>query len=375
MVHFRDFPGVALIRYFQRSSLLLAARVCEFWGARAIALRLVEKVLRRFPRNRRLALWAGRLAFHLNRTERALQCVLLAWPRLQPKELTGDRVGALAASLPRRDAAWILVSLGDYWRRQGEARRALSFLDRALALGCHTSSLFFQRGWCLLQLDAPEEALRNFQEARLMGERGPLLSFNLAVALSRLGRYSEALRYFQEAQRRGMKGEELHNNMGFCLFQLHRYREAEACLEEAFLLSGGDVEFGVNLAACYLKNGKAEQALDLLLRLKRSSACDPVLLNNLAFALEACGRGEEALAQYQEAAAIASEKDKPIYLLNLASCLVDLGRYGEALALCHRLAGEVSDRRLWSLRASILAELGEAAAATECYRRALGFTG
>lgn len=375
MIHFWGNPWTAVARSLHQGVFLLAARVSEAVGAKRTALWLLEKLLERFPRHRRLYLWAGRLCFQLGRLERALRHILAAWPRLGEEELTGERIGTLAGNLPRRDAAWILATVGDYWRRKGEVKRALSFFDRALAQGCASAVLLSSRGLCLLALGSVEEALRNFQEARALGGKNAALCFNTAVALSRLGRYGEALRYYEEARRLGFGGMELYNNLGFCLYHLHRYQEAESHFAEAYRLSSGDIEIGSNLAACYLKTGKAEEALKLLEELRQRDPRDPVLLNNLAFALESCGRREEALKLYQEAAELAGEGKNHLYLLNLASCLVDLGRYAEALALCHRLAGKMNDRRLWSLRASILAELGEVSAATEYYRRALGLTG
>ncbi|RDV84744.1 tetratricopeptide repeat protein [Ammonifex thiophilus] len=375
MIHFWGNPWTAVKHGLHQGFFLLTARLSEAVGAKRASLWFLEKLLGRFPRHRRLHLWAGRLCFQLGRLQRAFFHLLAAWPRLGEEELTGERIGTLAGNLPRRDAAWILATVGDYWRRKGEARRALSFFDRALALGCASAALLSSRGLCLLALGSVEEALRNFQEARLLGGRNAALSFNMAVALSRLGRYGEALRYYEEARRLGFGGAELHNNLGFCLYHLHRYQEAEFHFAEAYRLSSGDIEVGSNLAACYLKMGRAEEALRLLEKLQQRYPRDPVLLNNLAFALESCGRKEEALKLYQEAAELAGEGENHLYLLNLASCLVDLGRYAEALALCHRLAGKVNDRRLWSLRASISAELGEVPAATEYYRRALGLTG
>ncbi|RPF46976.1 tetratricopeptide repeat protein [Thermodesulfitimonas autotrophica] len=371
-------PVPKLRSCFKKARLLSAgARLCARFGFEEIALSLVERALGEEPHRVELHLQAGELSFKLGRMDRAVEHVRHLWPGSRAERGVFDfEAGPLRGAAPAffKERAWILAAIGSHLLGAHEPGRALSYINRAIAAGLTHSSVLNLKGLCLLRLGQTEEALKAFQDARAAGGRSAGLLVNMGIALNRLGRYAEALRCYEEAQRLGAGGVELFNNKGFSLFFLRRYDEATACFELAQAMEPQDT-VRANLALCYFKTGRVGRAIQLLKELVEKNPEDPVLLNNLALCLEAAEKHHEALALYKKAAAIGGP-ERNTFLVNQAACLAGMGRFEEAQKIIERLE-EVApqDERVWSLKASIMAELGREGEAVDCYRRALGLTG
>ncbi|MGQ9513157.1 tetratricopeptide repeat protein [Thermodesulfitimonas sp.] len=362
----------------KRTRLLSAgARFCACFGFNEVALALVNRALREEPQRVELHLQAGELSFKLGQMDRAVEHVRHLWLGFCAERSGGDpEAGLLRGTTPTffKERAWVLAAIGSHLLDAREPGRALSYINRALAAGLTHSTVLNLKGLCLLRLGEIEEALKAFQDARAAGGRSASLLVNMGIALNRLGRYAEALRCYEEAQRLGAGGVELLNNKGFSLFFLRRYDEATACFELALGMEPQDT-IRANLALCYFKTRRVSKAIQLLRELVEKNPEDPVLLNNLAMCLEATDRRHEALALYKKAVAIGGP-ERNTFLVNQAACLAGMGRFEEAQKLVERLE-EVApqDERVWSLKASIMAELGQEGEAANCYRRALGLTG
>jgi predicted TPR repeat methyltransferase len=96
----------------------------------------------------------------------------------------------------------------------------------------------------------------------------------------------------------------------------------------------------------------------------------PSVLTNLGAVRLKLGRPEEALAVLQEA--LAREPDNGEALGHCAAAHAELGHPREALALFDRaLAIDSQQPALWTLRGSVLRELGQHDAAAESFRQAL----
>ncbi|MEW6771764.1 MAG: tetratricopeptide repeat protein [Bacillota bacterium] len=371
---------LAVLKSWLKSPLLCktGARFCAALGLEEAALWLVERALREYPQRTDLNLHAGQLCFKLGRIERAVWHIKRLWSQSG----SGGNIFHLESitswpGLPKglKDRGWILAAVGSYLLSCGEPGRALSYFNRALAAGLGYSTILNQKGLCLLSLGRVEEALKFFQEARAAGGRDAGLLLNTALALNRLGRYAEALECYEKAQRLGADGANLLNNKGFSLFNLRRYDEAACCFELAQEMEPQSTTARANLAVAYVRLGRIDEALAILTALVEKDPEDGVLLNNLAVSLEAAGRRLEALALYKKAVALGGPESHTFFL-NQAACLAGLERFDEALAIFEHLAKVVpEDRRIWSLKASILAELGRRREAADCYRRALGLTG
>ncbi|HIE11984.1 MAG TPA: tetratricopeptide repeat protein [Desulfotomaculum sp.] len=353
------------------------ARVCATLGFEETALGFVEQALQEHPHRADLHLRAGRLCFKLGRIDRAVWHIKRVWPYSR----SSGTVFYLesAATLPElsrnpKDQGWMLAAIGSHLLSAGEPGRALAYFNRAIATGLDHSAVLNQKGLCLLSLDQPEEALKLFQEARVIGGRNVAVLINTALALNRLGRFAEALRCYEEAQGLGAEGAGILNNKGFSLFHLRRYEEAAACFELARELDPQET-VTANLALCHFKSGRVTEAFSILRGLVERQPEDAVLLNNLAVCMETTERRLEALALYKKAVTLGGP-ERQSFLINQAACLAGLQRFEEALVLLEDALKSVpADARVWSLKASILAELGHQGEASDCYRRAFGLTG
>ncbi|MEW6447317.1 MAG: tetratricopeptide repeat protein [Bacillota bacterium] len=358
------------------------ARLFATLGLEEAALWFIDRALEERPQRADLHLRAGRLCFKLGRIDRAIWHIKHVWP--YNRSNSGVFYLESAASSPEatrdlKDRGWMLAAIGSHLLSAGEPGRALAYFNRALATGLNRSTILNQKGLCLLALDQPAEALKLFQDARAAGGRNVSVLFNMGLALNRLGRFAEALRCYEEARRLGAEGADILNNMGFSLFHLRRYDEATACFELARELDPQDTVIA-NLSLCYFKTGRVTEAISILKGLVDRKPDDPVLLNNLAVCMEASQRRQEALSLYKKAVTLSGpEKSGPernTFLINQAACLAGAERFEEALDLLEEILKTApADARVWSLKASILAELGRQGEAWDCYRRAWGLTG
>lgn len=360
------------------------ARVCATLGLKETALWFIDRALQEHPHRADLHLRAGQLCFKLGRIDRAVWHIKQSWPYSRSNAgifYLESAVSCPEASRNLKDRGWMLATIGSHLLSAGEPGRALAYFNQAIATGLNHSTVLNQKGLCLLSLDQPEEALKLFQDARTTGGRDIAVLINTALTLNRLGRFTEALRCYEEAQRLGAESADILNNKGFSLFHLKRYDEAAACFELARELdpsvcqTGGQETVTANLALCYFKTGRLTEAISILWGLVERQPDDPVLLNNLAVCMEANERRLEALGLYKKAATLGGPQ-RQIFLINQAACLAGLQRFDEALSLLEDiLKAAPADARVWSLKASILAELGRQGEAFYCYRKALGLTG
>ncbi len=369
-------PLLKLKKYLKPSGPLLAgAWILEWVGLEETSLWLVRRVLGADSRRPELHFWAGRLCFKTGLIDQAVSHFRVAWPTGWDGNLIPERFLSKKKGVPRGDSAWMLAAIGGWLLQRGEPARALSFLNRAISAGCRNSTVVNLKGLCLLTMGSTTESLRLFREALLSGGNNAHVCLNTALAFNRLRQYDKALPLYDRAQRLGAKGFLVLNNRGYSLYSLKRYEEAAACFISAREEDPSDATAEANLGACYLKLGRLKDAERCIGNALLKSPHDPVFLNNMAFILQANGQRLEALELFKKASAAAGDKNE-VFLLNQTACLVELGRYEEALSMCALLSQLApGDRRVWSVKASILADLGRRREATDCYRRALGLTG
>jgi tetratricopeptide (TPR) repeat protein len=226
-----------------------------------------------------------------------------------------------------------------------------------------------------------EEALREFRrviELRPTDTSAPLFLGLIAI---RQARWEEAADALRQATVSGVPRPAALHNLGFALEQLNRLDEAEAAYGDAASRAKDDarVMLGWSIVAlkrgdnkvaqsrlaraCELLDGKAVPALwywaatlaasgqddlDNALRTAREGVAaypkNPVLQNNLAVLLEACGdlQGAETMLR----AALAEDAALPQVSKNLADILYRNGRYeeaGEAYERAAKLNPELGD--------------------------------
>jgi len=92
-----------------------------------------------------------------------------------------------------------LVALGTaIMLLEGNARRALGFIDRAIAVDSNHAWAWMRRGFGLIYVGQPDEALASFARAERLSPLDPFI-FNIHIGIGlahfTAGRYKEAVRY------------------------------------------------------------------------------------------------------------------------------------------------------------------------------------
>jgi tetratricopeptide (TPR) repeat protein/SAM-dependent methyltransferase len=124
-----------------------------------------------------------------------------------------------------------------------------------------------------------------------------------------------------------------------------------------------------HLGIIALQRGQPEAAIDMIGRALAVNNRVPDCHYNLAFALQALGRSNEAVGHYQQAT-----KLKPDYVeahTNLGNALKDVGRYDDAAASYERVIGLKPSAEAHYNLANALAPLGRWEEATTHYQRAI----
>ena len=82
---------------------------------------------------------------------------------------------------------------------EGEATKALHFIDQVLLMDPNHAEAWNVKGTCLDQLGNCEEALRSYDAAIVLDPSNADILFNKALALKKLGREKEAQQVMDEA--------------------------------------------------------------------------------------------------------------------------------------------------------------------------------
>lgn len=349
-------------------------RLLNRLGFETRVLNLIEDTLRCHPDQTELHIEAGRLYLRRGQFDKSAWHFSRVNPALDPADFVPWLENLLDEDHEEviTDRASVLYALGLWYLKTGDPARALEYLKGIRTHRSHPG-VYNQRGLCHLSLGQYREALQMFGIAWRSGRPDPEIMYNQGVVHVKLKAYEQALDLFERAQRRGFSNVDLLNNKGYCLFHLGRYREAVLSYETARKLAPGDVIVLSNLAVGYTKLRRFNDASDCYRAAIRLDPSDAMLRNGYGLCLQSAGRYGEALEQHERAAEL---EPGPLNLGNRALCLQRMGRREQALAAYDAILAEhPDDRRVWGMRADLLAELGRGEEAADALNRSLGLTG
>jgi len=254
--------------------------------------------------------------------------------------------------------------LGLIEQGRGRLRKALDYLDRAVAVDAADVSALVNRASLLAVLGRPEDALtsldralaRKPDQAEILANRGALLQSlgrtgeavtafeqalarnpgiaeawdNLATALAAMGETDRALGAFDRALALAPNNPLTHYNKANCLAAMDRHAEALACYDRALAIRPGWAEAENNRANSLRGLGRDAMAL---LGFERALAAQPDhagAARNRADLLRTMNRHADALAAYDRFLAM-HPRDCDA-MAGRGNVLLDLGRYDDALA-------------------------------------------
>lgn len=224
-------------------------------------------------------------------------------------------------------------------------------------------------GLCYMGLEEYFHAVRYLKKALSAKPDNEVFRFNYASALLKIGNYRQALTELQQLKRQ--ETPLVYAAMGYCYGELGRFDEGIRQYEKALGLSPDDVEYLLNQAVLYVKNGNSEEALQILKALLQKNPADPDLYNNIAWIYEEAQAYKEAEDNYYRGLTLSSGNLQIAY--NLICCLNKQGKYLEAMEVVHYLENDPGSAQLaCSCLARIYENLGADKAAVDCYNKALG---
>ncbi|HEY5490604.1 MAG TPA: tetratricopeptide repeat protein [Gemmatimonadaceae bacterium] len=266
-------------------------------------------------------------------------------------------------------------NLGVAFYKAGMLDEGVREFRRVLDLRASDTQARFYLGMVHIRQGKFSEAAAHFQEAAGSRLAKPAVFHNLALALEQLGRTDEAREALEEAVRRGGG---LEPRILLALGVLHlregNAQEADAVLMTARPLYGqrapGAVWFHYAALAAAL-GGHLDKAISLLTEGTQAYPHAATLYNNLAAALEAKGRFDEAQAAAEKG--MHEETGIPQLHKNLGDLYYRNGQLDEALEAYQRAVkfSEHPGVDVWRKLGNIRLQRNERAEAIQCWEAAL----
>jgi predicted O-linked N-acetylglucosamine transferase (SPINDLY family) len=254
--------------------------------------------------------------------------------------------------------------------RAGDLERALSLLDKVIALAPGHASALCNRGLALQGLGRFGAALESYDLALTVKHDHAIAHFNRANLLKELGRRDDALRGYEQAVAFNPGFVLAHYNRGVLLQQLADWDAAAACYDRAIAIDASFVDAHYNRGLVRQQCGRWTDALadyDRAIALRAGHAeahCNRAVvlqrMERLDEALASCDRAILLRGAYPEA-----YSNRGIVLHKQRRLAEALASFDEAIALKKEFANAHANR------GHVLRDLKQFAAAIESYDRAL----
>ena len=215
-------------------------------------------------------------------------------------------VGGLVAGLFSAPMSGLLFLLWDeahgfkrmamlFLHNENFAQKAVSYIDKAIALAPADPQLWNLRGVAWSQLDKPERAAADWRKAAELRPQDPEPHLNLGVDCIRRGKYDEAIQAFDEALKRNPEDAAVHNNLGVVLERRGELDRAIVHYDKAIAIRSDYANAYSNRGHAHFRQGDHHGAI---------ADCDQALALNPRFPMALVNRGHalSALGQHQAAA-------------------------------------------------------------------------
>jgi tetratricopeptide (TPR) repeat protein len=251
-----------------------------------------------------------------------------------------------------------LVNLANYYHKSGKYAEALDLYKQILEEDPGNADVKVGMSDAYFKMGQTDLALRGLDEV-LARDPGHLMALHsLGNLYVDLGRGMDALQVAERALAVDAGDGESHFIKGIALQQLGRKSEAVEAYGRALKLAPDMPEIYGNLATLYVEDGRTAEALELAETALELAPGRVDLLYVKGSALNAAGRGDEALVQFGKATG-ADPSYVPAYL-GAASVYFARGELDSVIALCDRALAVPSGHsaHAYGVRASAKARLG-----------------
>jgi tetratricopeptide (TPR) repeat protein len=136
-------------------------------------------------------------------------------------------------------------------------------------------------------------------------------AFKAATELTQAGKFDEAIAAYNDISAKSPSIPEVHYNLGFIYSQKKDWPNAEAAYKKALELKPSYSEANAGLLRVYQESGQAEKVTELA----AAAGNDPKVQFNLGVTFLNSGKGDEALAAFQKAAAADPANAEPYFYM------------------------------------------------------------
>jgi tetratricopeptide (TPR) repeat protein len=211
--------------------------------------------------------------------------------------------------------------LGLIAHQQGNAGRAIDYLNTSLIADGTNADTWRQLGDAHLAVGYIHDAIANYEQAlRLRPERGEAYN-NLGVAWLYLGELDKGIECLRAAIDLTPPSALTYNNLGFALKKQGNLAEAIAAFEQAVRLRPDHAEYTGNLAVTFHENGELDQAVAAYRETLRLEPNNARASNNLGAILKEQGLVDDATAQFLSSLRI--DPDHALAFYNLCELAIE----------------------------------------------------
>ena len=270
-----------------------------------------------------------------------------------------------ATLLPSSIVARLCMSF--CFRKTGRYQEALEAINQLLHLEPDTLLALKEKATILEALDCNDEALRVLKQAQAVAHEDGQLLLHAGVLLIKGGRTTEALKTLEEAIWRDPLCFWAWIMKGFALSFAADHAAALACFQRASQIDNQRWEATHLAGLTYANIGEHEKALEHFFRALRLAPDEATVYWSVAVSLRNLNRNNEAVGTCETALEknpgfLLAWEEKAYNLAVKKDCQNALIACERALEICGNSA------RLWDIKGYSHAELGQWAAAVDCYK-------
>jgi tetratricopeptide (TPR) repeat protein len=193
----------------------------------------------------------------------------------------------------------ILLSL--MYLRVKEFSKAIRYIDEAISADTKEPELMNIKGSILEELYRYEEALRIYEQAIEMDPANTRLRYSLGNVLEKSGRRSRSLAEMERILAEKPDEASAANFIGYTLAVSDKDpAKAEKLIRRAVELKPDDGYIADSLAFILFKQGKNDEALDMLKKAVTKVKHDPIISEHLGDVLLAKGQKQDAADAYRK---------------------------------------------------------------------------
>ena len=252
----------------------------------------------------------------------------------------------------------------------GNAKQAVTLIDRAIQIDPNEWRYHCGRGEVLLAVNQYPDAIAAFEQALRLNGDAPEALFRLAVTLHQTHELDRAIAMYQRLLSINPNLAEVHNHLGSAFQSAGRLSEAIAAFRQAVRLQPVNVDALNNLGSALHEDGKPDEAIAAYNAALAFRPDSVPLHHNLGNVLADQQRFNEAVAALRQAVTL--DPAFAVGWFSLAKVLRQRGQFDVAVQACRNAVKVRPDfAEPYTLLGEMLKDLGRLNESLECFKSAV----